>query len=89
MELSDIRAKIDDIDNQIFNLITDRVELAKEVVKEKNRLGKPIYDAEREKFVVGSKVDRAKDLELPTEFISEIYKSLIRGCTEVEEELKS
>jgi len=89
MELSKIRKKIDNIDNQIFGLITGRVELAKEVVKEKNRIGKPIYDAEREKLVIGSKVEKAKELGLPTEFIAEIYRQIIKGCTEVEEELKS
>ncbi|RJO62288.1 hypothetical protein C4544_00370 [candidate division WS5 bacterium] len=89
MELPEIRQKIDDIDNQIFDLITDRVELARDVVKEKERIGKPIYDAEREKFVVGSKVDKAKDLGLPTDFIADIYKAIIHGCTEVEEKLKS
>jgi len=89
MELPEIRKQIDDIDNQIFDLITDRVELAKKVVVAKSALGQPIYNAEREKFVIGDKVEKAEELGLPTEFISDIYKSLIKGCTQVEEKLKS
>lgn len=89
MELPEIRKRIDDIDNQIFDLLVARVELAKKVVVAKSALGQPIYNAEREKFVVGSKVEKAQDLGLPTEFIEDIYKSIIKGCTQVEEELKN
>ena len=88
MELPEIRDGIDKIDNQIFDLIVDRVELAKEVVKAKSALGKPIYDAERERIVIGRQVEKAEELGLPTEFIADIYKALIRGCTEVEEKIQ-
>ncbi len=87
MELNDIRDGIDKIDNQIFDLIVERVDLAREVVKAKSALGKPIYDAEREKVVIGKQVEKAEKLGLPTEFVADIYKALIRGCTKVEEEL--
>ncbi len=88
MELNDIRDGIDKIDNQIFDLIVERVDLAREVLKAKSALGKPIYDAEREKVVIGRQVEKAKKLGLPTEFVADIYKALIRGCTEVEENIQ-
>ncbi len=88
MELAEIRKQIDEIDNQIFYLIVGRIELAKKALEVKGALGKPIYDAERERTIIEDQVKKAEKVGLPTEFITEIYKSIIKGCTQVEEELE-
>ncbi|MCQ6253713.1 chorismate mutase [Methanocaldococcus sp.] len=50
-KLSEIRKRIDEIDNQILKLIAERNSLAKEVAKVKKELGIPINDPDREKYI--------------------------------------
>ena len=50
-KLTEIRKKIDEIDNKILKLIAERNSLAKDVAEVKNQLGIPIDDPEREKYI--------------------------------------
>ncbi|MRI83379.1 MAG: chloride transporter [Nitratiruptor sp.] len=48
MGLKELRQRIDAIDDQILQLLNERMEIVKEVGKLKNRTGAPIYRPERE-----------------------------------------
>ncbi|XRO76256.1 chorismate mutase [Methanocaldococcus sp. 10A] len=50
-KLTEIRKKIDEIDNKILKLIAERNSLAKDVAEIKNQLGIPINDPDREKYI--------------------------------------
>jgi chorismate mutase len=45
------RNRIDEIDNELFNLICQRTSLANDIALAKDYLGLPIYDENREKAV--------------------------------------
>ena len=49
--LRESREKIDEIDNELFDLISQRTALAKNIVLSKSYLGMPIYDKNREEVV--------------------------------------
>jgi chorismate mutase len=51
-KLEEIRARIDEIDDAIADLLSKRRQYAKEAKEEKLRLRKPIKDRQREKEVV-------------------------------------
>ena len=48
-ELNELREKLDAIDNAIFDLFTQRADLAEQIAAAKQRDGRAVYDAERER----------------------------------------
>ena len=52
MELSEIREKIDTVDEQLLKLFLERMSLAEEVAAYKNEHPLPILNKERERAVV-------------------------------------
>ena len=49
--LEESRKRIDEIDNALFDLISERTSLANDIVLSKDYLGMPIYDKSREDAV--------------------------------------
>lgn len=54
MELSDIRVKIDEIDDRILDLFLERMELATEVAKYKAANNMVVFQSDRERFIIDS-----------------------------------
>lgn len=52
MELSDIRVKIDEIDDKILDLFLERMELATEVAKYKAANNMVVFQSDRERFII-------------------------------------
>jgi len=63
MELSEIRKKIDDVDNQMLDLFLQRMDLAEEVAKYKNEHHLPILNKTREREVLADVMEKAGDRE--------------------------
>ncbi|MBQ8390729.1 MAG: chorismate mutase [Oscillibacter sp.] len=61
MELSDIRVKIDEIDDQLLKLFLERMALSDEVAAYKNAHKQPILNKERERSVLAKVTDKAGD----------------------------
>ncbi len=59
MELSDIRAKIDAVDDQLLSLFLQRMDLAEEVAAYKNEHHLPILNKQRERAVLAKVTERA------------------------------
>lgn len=71
MELSEIRQKIDTIDDQIAELYAQRMELIKDVSEAKKKSGKAVNDPDREKKIilrVTEKVDESQQVYLKRVF---------------------
>ena len=77
--LKESRERIDEIDNALFDLISQRTALAKDIVFSKDYLGLPIYDESREK-AIHKKVEKlAKENNLDCEII--VCASRTKGST--------
>ena len=63
MELSDIRAKIDVVDEQLLKLFLERMDLAEEVAAYKNEHHLPILNKERERAVLARVAENAGSRE--------------------------
>ena len=74
--LEESRMRIDEIDNELCDLISERTSLAKGIVFSKQYLGMPIYDENREK-IVHEKIERlAKEKDLDVDIIDQIVNML-------------
>ena len=65
MNLSELRAKIDDVDEQIVELYEKRMDISRQVAEYKIETGKKVFDRQREQ----EKLDRMISLT-HNEFIS-------------------
>ena len=77
MDLDNIRRKIDQIDDQIVQLLEERMHLVEGVVAYKKASGKPILDTKREKVIfekVKSRVGNKKYEDTIVATFSDILK---------------
>ena len=61
MDLASIRQEIDQIDDQIVNLLEERMHLVEGVVAYKKASGKPILDSKREEVIFEKVKNRVED----------------------------
>ena len=74
--LKNSRNRIDEIDNELFDLITQRTSLAKDIALAKDYLGMPVYDKKRED-AVHKKIERfAEENGLDIDIINQIVDML-------------
>ena len=70
------RNRIDEIDNELFDLISQRTSLAKDIALSKDYLGMPVYDKSREEEV-HKKIDGfCEELGLDVDIIDQIVDML-------------
>lgn len=74
--LKESRNRIDEIDNELFELISQRTSLAKDIALSKEYIGIPIYDKKRED-VIHEKIERlSKEKGLDVDIIDQIVNML-------------
>ena len=89
MELSEIRRKIDEIDDELTALYVKRMSLSAEVAKEKSKTGKSVSDGAREREIVFRLCEKSpkeltvylKELYDTVFFTSRAYQSALIGRT--------
>jgi chorismate mutase/prephenate dehydratase len=90
-ELGELRRKIDRIDEEILNLLTQRARLAKKIgeLKKKNNMEVHIPEREREIFERILRLNKDKfGEEFPSEALIHIYREIISACLSLEKPLK-
>lgn len=85
--LSDLRARIDALDEQIVKLLNQRAEVVVEIGKFKQISGDPIYAPDREKFVL-DKIHRLNGGPLPDRCLDAVYRELMSGSFALERPLR-
>jgi chorismate mutase/prephenate dehydrogenase len=78
--LEELRTELRQVDNRIAELIAERLRLAEDVGREKERLGLPIRDYATEKRVHEFMRAHAKRMEIDPSLIAEVTSSLIQGA---------
>lgn len=74
--LSESRNRIDEIDNELFNLICQRTSLAKDIALAKDYLGMPIYDEKREDAIHAKIGKLSEENDIDAEIINQIVNML-------------
>ncbi len=87
--LSDVRAKIDEIDRTIQSLIAERARFAHQVAKAKGKLAAAVdyYRPEREAHVLRMVVDRNEG-PLSDEVLVHVFREIMSACLAQQEPLK-
>ena len=70
------RESIDEIDNRLFDLISDRTSFARDIALSKQYLGLPIYDESREKAIHEKIVRFSQEKGLDVDIINKIVDML-------------
>jgi len=87
VDLGEIRAEIDALDEEIVRLLHRRGELAQQVGRIKNERGEPFYAPAREKEIL----DRLTHLEpgpFPKEAIVSVFKEIISACLSLQKTIR-
>tara|TARA_Y100000748_G_scaffold302558_2_gene305076 strand:+ start:8518 stop:8790 length:273 start_codon:yes stop_codon:yes gene_type:complete len=77
------REKIDTIDNQVFDLLIDRLDAVTTIGYIKKKEGLPVLDQRREDAIY-AKID-AQFSAIEADFLKNIYQSIITESKKVEE----
>ncbi len=86
-KLSDLREKIDTLDQQLVDLLNARAQLVVEVGAFKRGSGTPIYAPHREAQVLAKALERSKG-PLPQRTIEGVYRELMSGSFALEQPLR-
>ena len=83
--LNEIRKKIDEVDIEILNLISERKDLVSEVINFKTR--DQIVDKKRIDRIINRLKKEAKKKDIPNEIIIEIWMAMIQSFIKYEENI--
>ena len=81
LDLSEIRQKIDELDDKIVELLEQRLQIVQEVAQFKKQTGKKIFDEERENEVIEKNLKKVKNKEL-SHYIELILKDIMDSSKE-------
>ena len=74
--LKESRNRIDEIDNDLFDLICQRTSIAKDIALAKDYLGMPIYDKSREDAIYAKVEELSEENGIDAEIIDQIVNML-------------
>jgi len=74
MDLREYRERIDEIDDALLRLFTERMDVSREIALYKNERGLPVYDAAREAEKLGAINGKARADMRP--YAAELYRAL-------------
>lgn len=83
MDLKNARIEINKIDKEIVNLLEKRFNIVLEIGRYKNENNIPVYDAEREKFVVKNCIEHLNNIDFSKQ-IKDIYEQIMNSSKELE-----
>lgn len=76
--LATLREQIDEVDNQILDALTRRLELVSQVGEVKGRYGLPIYAPDRERAMIARRREEAQGRGLSPDFIEDVLRRCMR-----------
>ena len=84
MDIEQLRLRIDAIDDQVLDLLSQRAGAALEVGNYKKMRGLPVHDPERENSVV-KRMQTRNQGPLSSEAVERIYRTIIEEMRKLEE----
>ena len=86
-KLQNFRRRIDSIDEKIIRLISERLEICKEVAEFKSENDIPMMQPERVKEVLRKRKELADELQINPLLIENIYKLIVEEACALEDEI--
>ena len=88
-EVTELREEINMLDVEIVNRLARRVKVASKIGKVKKKYGKNVIDKNRESYVYARVRKLAQQCSIDPECVEQIYREVIKFCTNVQWEEKS
>lgn len=85
-ELNFYREQIDAIDQQLLQLLSTRLEVAKQIAQVKQRNNMTVFQPQRWGTLLQDKIRKAQSLNLSEEFVMEIFQKIHAESVRVQEE---
>jgi chorismate mutase len=85
VDLNQLRKKVDSVDEQIMQALSERVKICKAIGDAKNKQKMPVKDADREKEVYQLARKRAAELSLDPNQAEAVYHEIVNMCSAVQE----
>ncbi len=86
MALQQSRRKIDALDDQLLELLAQRLEICKEIAEHKKKNNLPIQDREREVEIINNGIETFKRLGFDDqEFVTKIFELVMKKSREVQQ----
>ena len=82
--LDELRARIDELDDEILELIQKRAAVALEIGQAKKRRALAVTDRPREKAVLDRLTNKSQGRLLKGQAIRDIYSAIIQACRAVQ-----
>jgi chorismate mutase len=83
-DIAKLRAKINEIDDQILLALSDRVQVCKAIGTAKKKQGMPVRDVSRENEVYQRLKEKSKKLGLNEAQIEALYREIVNMCSAVQ-----
>jgi len=83
-DIATLRAKIDEIDDQILFALSERVKVCKAIGLAKNKQKKPIRDESRENELYLRVKEKSQKLGLNETQIELLYREIVNMCSAVQ-----
>ena len=84
-KLLELRKTIDEMDENIFQALQRRFDVAREIGRLKEEIGMPIRDMKREEEMMAAYRERAKELGLDPTFIEELLTIILAASRREQE----
>jgi chorismate mutase len=84
-DLKQLRKRVDEVDDQILNALSERVKVCKSIGEAKKAQGIPIKDSDREKEVYRNARQKAGNLALDPTQVEAVYREIVNMCSSVQE----
>ena len=86
MELTELRKKIDQTDEEILRVLAKRMALIPGIAEYKRKNSLPLRQPEREQELIARKKELAKELGLSQKFVEKLFRIIIEESLRLEEE---
>jgi chorismate mutase len=83
-EIKQLRIRIDEVDEQILQSLSERAEICRSIGLVKEKHGIPIQDYPRENDVYVHIRKKAAELNLDPYHVEEIYRQIVNMCSAVQ-----
>ncbi len=84
VDLKQLRKRIDEVDEQILQALSERAKICKAIGAAKNEQKIPIKDADRENEVYNRVKKRAAELAIDPDQVEAVYREIVNMCSAVQ-----
>ncbi len=83
--MQELRKKINEIDEQLVKLLSQRREMSREVIKQKDFAGLEVRDKEREKELLNRIIKLGNEQGLDTHFITKLFYEIVEDSIRIQQ----